>query len=311
MKKKIIIIIPSCLIALIITIILLKSISTVNVEYPVYEKGTKVYLDSKQNSECDIRIKTNCKEYIVMKTSGKKEKKIKVIDKNSNTKKLEKLLFVKGYLIKATQETNIGLYYGDLLHLEDKYLFKQKGITKVVFFNNYDDIVKSINNAEKYDHIFSIQLQDNDIKSIKKDTFVTTNYISTENLIVDGNLTAEKVFIPNLSGTGMVNLSYTYTLNSDKYDDIIYDASRFYSEKVSGIKINILGCYKCSGTPFGYFGLYKDNETAKNNEQKIKETIKMYNSVLDPEIGEIVLATYGPDDKKYYYGMIIDNKNTE
>ena len=311
MKKKVIIIIPSCLIALIITIILLKSISTVNVEYPVYEKGTKVYLDSKQNSECDTSIKTNCKEYTVMKTSGKKENKIKVIDNNNKVRKLKKLLFVKGYLIKAKQETNIDLFYEDLLHLKSKSLFEQEGITKVVFFNNYDDIVKSIKNAEKYDHIFSTQLQDKDFKTIKKDTFVTTNYISMENLVVDGSLTAEKIFIPNLTGTGVVNVSYTYTNNWDKYDDIIYDASRFYSENVSGIEINILGCYKCSGKPFGYFGVYNENEFDINDEQKIKEMIKMYNSVLDPENGEIVLATYGPDDKKYYYGMIIDNKNTE
>jgi len=280
--------------------------------YPDYYEGDSVYWNDTDHSICYSVNDENCIEYTIAEDSDSTKDSFKVIDPDSQEKTFYKEWFIVGFALKATKETEITLP-GEAVKLQlgDGDSAEQDGVTAIIYYDNYDDVIDAIVDAEEYDHIFTGILFSN--VTIKKDTFVTVINCYSEELVVNGVLKAEHVNCGKISGTGVINVSYTDSLegnyglgfdedNIELEDTPLKDANRFGVEEVSGVRVNIINEPLKDGLSFGYVGNNGDY-----TEKEAQEIINMYASVLNADGYDLVLAKYKNPENGYeeYYGKLV------
>ena len=254
---------------------------------------------------CYSTNEENCIEYTITEDSDSTMNTFKVIDSDFQEKTLDKEWFIIGFALKATKETEI-ILPGEAEKLQIGYgePEEQDGVTKVIYFNNYDDIIDAIVNAEKYDYIFAGTLFSN--VTIQKDTFVTVINCYSEELVVNGVLKPEHVNCGKISGTGVINVSYTDSLDGNYglgsaeedleiEDTPLKDAYRFGVGEVSGVWVNIINETLKDGLSFGYVGYFDDYV----KEEDMNNVIDMYKSVLNADEYDLVLSKFKPEDSAY------------
>ena len=291
-------------------------INALEIVYPEFELGEYVYWDETIGKWCPDYNKDYCINYVVTEDSDSTKQKVKVkINKSDETDVIEidKSLLARGYVIKATDETEIFLK-DELIKfdIQEQDFFSDESVNTIIYYKTDRELLNAINNGVEFDHIYAWALYNNVI--IPEGVYVTTDFVSSDQIVVNGILKTEEITSRNISGNGIINLSYT---NSNYGDNAftntpLSDAIRFQPLNVRGVLVNIINEEMRDDLPFGFIGNV-DNYT----KEEAQEQINMYNEMLNTDDYKVVLATYVINSNKsdfessngtYYYGKLVKEK---
>ena len=279
------------------------------IEYPVF-KGRNVLYNKVQDKVCysEGSENGNCKSYAVSVDAGASSNMITVTD-GQDTFDLNKLLYAgSSYVVSASKKINpsdIEPSCDSNGDCGDVDIAQVDGVTKLKYFL-YDDFKSIIENAQKYDNIYTKDVSLKNYKlNIPKDVVLNVTYLDTDSLCNNGTINTGYLIGKNITGDGTINFDHDIFVGTGFDDKSLDIANRLSASPISGVKLNFRDKYISDGAPFCLIG-----KATNITKEKAQEQIDMYNKVLGSSFDgyEVKLNTkmdgIGENAQEYYYGVL-------
>lgn len=279
------------------------------IEYPVFE-GKSVLYNKVQDKVCysEGSEDGNCKSYTVSVDDGALSNMITVTD-GQDTLDLNKLLYAgSSYVVSASKKidpSDIEPSCDSDGNCGDVDIAQVDGVTKLKYFL-YDDFKSIIENAQKYDNIYTKDVFLGNYKlNIPKDVVLNVTYLGTDSLCNNGTINTGYLIGKDITGSGTINFDHDIFVDISFFDESLNMASRLLTNSILGVKLNFKDKYISDGAPFCLIG-----KTADITKEKAQEQIDMYNKVLGSSFDgyevklNIKMDSTEENAQEYYYGVL-------